>query len=320
MPALFVKLPNWMGDILFSYDLLYSLSHHFNRLGLCTSIQHSELFTIFPIPNAEVIAYPAESWPHWDAETTQKIENFRADAGLVLPNSIGSALALRWAGVSPLYGYNHEHRGFLLRKSLKPPVQRMHQTQYYLELLNLFGIAATPYPASSNTKRESLAILHPGASKKERAWHLERFVEIGEKLQEEGWKVLFVSGEELHLNGFPLTVKPTLKEFTGLLKRCSLFIGNDSGPLHLAQQCGASVIGVYGPGDPRITGLRPVSPGQVIYHSFPCSPCRQRFFTECDPSSNGKPFCIETISAGEVWKVVEKISPRSHEEHGEKDN
>src|SRR5919106_3080406 len=101
MPALFVKLPNWMGDILFSYDLLYSLSHHFDRLGLCTSIQHSELFSIFPIPNAEVIAYPPESWPHWDAETIHKIENFRADAGLVLPNSIGSALALRWAGVAP---------------------------------------------------------------------------------------------------------------------------------------------------------------------------------------------------------------------------
>jgi ADP-heptose:LPS heptosyltransferase len=162
----------------------------------------------------------------------------------------------------------------------------MHQSEYYLELLKLFGIPPTRYPAFTNSNRESFAILHPGASKIERAWHLERFVEIGKKLQKAGWKVLFVAGEELHLNGFPVTVKPTLKEFSELLKSCALFIGNDSGPLHLAQQCGARVIGIYGPGDPRITGLRPVSPGQVIYHSFPCSPCRQRFFAECDPSAN----------------------------------
>ncbi|MCI0604761.1 glycosyltransferase family 9 protein [bacterium] len=307
MPSLFVKLPNWMGDILFAYDLLFSLSCHFDRIGLCTSIQHSDLFSIFPVPNAEVIAYPAESWPHWDPETIQKIEHFQADGGLVLPNSIGSALALRWAGVSPLYGYDYEHRGFLLRKSLKPPTHRMHQSEYFLELLKLFDIAPARYPALPNCKRESLAILHPGASKKERAWHLDRFVEIGRKLKEEGLAVMFVSGEELHLNGFSLTIKPSLGEFAELLKRCALFIGNDSGPLHLAQQCGAPVIGIYGPGDPSITGLRSLSTGRVIYHSFPCSPCRQRFFVECEPSSNQKPFCIETITVEEVWKMVKTI-------------
>ena len=81
-----------MGDILFAYDLLFSLSSDFNRLGLCVSTQHEELFSIFPIPNAEVISYPPESWPHWDPETLHRIEDFRADLGLVLPNSIGAAV------------------------------------------------------------------------------------------------------------------------------------------------------------------------------------------------------------------------------------
>jgi len=296
-----------MGDILFSYDLLFSLSQHFDRLGLCVSTEHEELFSIFPIPKAQVIAYPPESWPHWDPETIRKIEDFRADLGLVLPNSIGSAMVLRWAGISPLYGYDHEHRRFLLARSLKAPVFRTHQTDYYLELLKLFGVPAQRYPVEGAAKREPLAIIHPGASKIERAWHLNRFVEIANNLRESGLDVAFVSGEKIVDFGFPVLVKPGLTEFANLLKRCTVFIGNDSGPLHLAQQCGAKVIGIYGPGDPKITGLRGVSQGETIFHFFPCSPCRQKFFTECAPSPNGKPFCIETITAGEVWKAVEKI-------------
>jgi ADP-heptose:LPS heptosyltransferase len=306
--SIFVKLPNWMGDILFSYDLLYSLSSHFERLGLCVSTQHEELFSIFPIPKAEVISYPPGSWPDWDPETIHKIEDFGADVGLVLPNSIGAALAVRWAGVSPLYGYDAEHRGFLLTKRLKVPNHRLHQTDYYLELLKLFDIQPQSYPgAIESTAREKLVIIHPGASKMERAWHLGRFVEVAQQLREQGLDVIFVHGEAIKIADFQVLTQPSLKEFAGLLRKCAIFIGNDSGPLHLAQQCGASVIGIYGPGDPNVTGLRSISRGEVVYHSFPCSPCRQSYFEECSPSPNGKPFCIETITVGEVWKSVEKI-------------
>jgi ADP-heptose:LPS heptosyltransferase len=303
--SLFIKLPNWMGDILFSYDLLYSLSFHFERLGLCCSTEHEELFSIFPIPNAEVISYPPGSWPDWDPETIHKIEDFRADLGLVLPNSIGAAMAIRWAGVSPLYGYDAEHRGFLLAKSLKLPKHRMHQTAYYLELLRLFDTPPRHYPELPATRKEPLAVIHPGASKMERAWHRERFAALGEILETQGFHVEFVTGSP----------KLSLKAFTDLLKKCALFIGNDSGPLHLAQQCGATVIGIYGPGDPNVTGLRTVSRGEIVYHNFPCSPCRQKYFEECSPSPNGKPFCIETITVDEVWKVAEKVLKDGLETH-----
>src|SRR3990172_520231 len=100
--SILVKLPNWMGDVLFSYDLLYTLSQSFDRLGLATSTDHAELFSIFPLPRVEVIAYPASSWPYCDRNTINKIRQFDADLGLLLPNSIGSALLLRYAGVSRL--------------------------------------------------------------------------------------------------------------------------------------------------------------------------------------------------------------------------
>jgi ADP-heptose:LPS heptosyltransferase len=304
MKSILIKLPNWIGDILFSFDLLYSLSKSFERMVFLTSLQHSELFRIFPISGSEVIEYEPEEWPWLKSDTLNRIRQTQIPCGLLLPNSIGSAVALRRAGLSELFGYNTEHRGFLLKHKMDVPHHRMHQTEYYLELLKLFQLEARSYPVSSSEPKERIVVLHPGASKMERAWNLERFIQLAEALREKELQVLFVSGKEISVGSFPLKVKPSLTEFSNLLRSCSVFVGNDSGPLHLAQQCGAPVIGIYGPGDPMTTGPRSVTAHRVIYHSYPCSPCRQNFFKECDPAPSGKPYCIETISTHEVLQAT----------------
>ncbi len=303
MSSILVKLPNWLGDILFSLDLLHTLSAHFDRIGLLTSQNHAELFSIFPVYGAEIIPYLPDTWPNLDRETILRVEAFQPDCGLLLTNSIGSAMVLRWAGVSDLYGYDTEHRSFLLKHSLPVPPYQLHQTRYYLELLNLFDMEPISYPIPVDTKRERLVFIHPGASKPPRAWHVERFCRVAEQLQQKGFDVLFVSQHEMHDISFPVMRNPSLTELAEQMKRCALFLGNDSGPLHLAQQCGAPVVGIYGPGTPITTGPRSISPNRVVYHGFPCSPCRQNFFKECNPAPSEKPYCIETISEDEVFKA-----------------
>ena len=314
--AILVKLPNWMGDILFSYDLLYTLSKQFDRVGILTSSQHADLFRIFPQPNTELITYPAEEWPYLSAATRRRIKEFNAQGCLLLPNSFGAALALRRAGISHLYGYRCEHRRWLLKKSIAAPTRRLHQRLYYLELLRLFDLQPLDYPGPEPSSREPMVILHPGASKPPRAWHLERFVKVAEAMREKGFEPIFVSGERVRVGPFRVIVRPPLQELCDLLRRCSLFIGNDSGPLHLAQQCGAPVVGIYGPGDPLITGPRPCSPSRVVYHGFPCSPCRQKFFKECSPAASGKPFCLETINPEEVLKAGIELIEKKEEGTG----
>jgi ADP-heptose:LPS heptosyltransferase len=168
----------------------------------------------------------------------------------------------------------------------------------------LFDLEPVSYPSENFDEREQLVVIHPGASKPERAWNLDRFAKVAEELAEAGNEILFVTGEELPSVHFPTRIKPSLLEFGNILRKCSLFIGNDSGPLHLAQQCGAPVVGIYGPGDPLITGPRSISPSRTIYHGYPCSPCRQKFFKECNPAPTMKPYCIETISTREVLNAA----------------
>lgn len=305
MNSIIVKLPNWIGDILFSFDLIYSLSRGFDRVGVSTSEAHAELFSLFHLPKVEVIPYKTSSWPFLNFEGIERIQSFGAQIGLLLTNSFGSVLPYRFAGLSNLAGYNTEHRGFLLELSMPIPQYRMHQSEYYLGLLDMFQMERFSWPLPPpEVSRENLVVIHPGASRRERAWHLERYCGVAERLNKRGHNILFVSGEKIGVSPFPLSVMPPFSELASLLRRSSLFIGNDSGPLHLAQQCGSPVVGIYGPGDPLVTGPRPITPFRIVDHRFPCSPCRQRYFRECNPSPAGKPYCIETIGEDEVLSAA----------------
>lgn len=100
----------------------------------------------------------------------------------------------------------------------------------------------------------------------------------------------------------------TVQELGAFLETCSLFIGNDSGPMHVAAAVGTPVVALFGPGVPEKTAPF-VDPAQYIavtkrYH---CAPCRQKFFKECQPSRSGKPYCLEDISVNEVFEAVSKM-------------
>src|SRR2546428_3312774 len=92
----------------------------------------------------------------------------------------------------------------------------------------------------------------------------------------------------------------SIKVTGALIENCHLFVGNDSGPMHVAAALGVPTIGIFGPGTPRRTA--PVaSRGGGIAGSkdYPCSPRPQKFFHECPPSPARKPVCLEEGRGGE---------------------
>ena len=103
----------------------------------------------------------------------------------------------------------------------------------------------------------------------------------------------------------------TLLEITQLLKVTRLFIGNDSGMMHMASLVGTPVVGIFGPGHPNTTGPFLVAEKQeIVTQNYSCSPCRQRFFKECKPSHHYKPYCLEDISVKCVSLAVDRIVKR----------
>ncbi len=132
-----------------------------------------------------------------------------------------------------------------------------------------------------------IVVIHPGAAWRPRAWRPERFGAVADWiLGHYDAQVLLVGAEDERdieeavrrsMSRDPvhaLTGALTLDELAALLAGAALFVGNDSGPAHLAAACGTPSIVLFGPQDPRRFG--PWSERTVVlHHPVACYPCRQ---------------------------------------------
>ena len=100
--------------------------------------------------------------------------------------------------------------------------------------------------------------------------------------------------------GEPLLCFPTtIPQFIALVQRSRLFIGGDTGPLHLAAACETPVVGIYGPTNPLRNG--PFNPSDIsVFQSVPCGPCYKR---TCEKYQCQ---CMTLITVDEVFEAVVK--------------
>jgi heptosyltransferase-3 len=112
-------------------------------------------------------------------------------------------------------------------------------------------------------------VLHPGAGAPKKCWPRENFVSLARKLAAPGHEVNVLHGEvereswssaeQRAFDGVATVIRPaTLVELLALISRASKFIGNDSGPTHLAGIVGVPTIALFGPTDPTI--WKPLGP------------------------------------------------------------
>lgn len=95
-----------------------------------------------------------------------------------------------------------------------------------------------------------------------------------------------------------------LKQLAALINKCSLFITNDTGPLHISAAMGTKTIGLFGPNLPQ--RYSPVGKDNVsIYKKVPCSPCINVHKGKVFNCNN--PICLKKITVEDVWNEVIKI-------------
>lgn len=161
-----------------------------------------------------------------------------------------------------------------------------------------------------------IVCLHPGAAWRPRAWRPERFAVVADWIQEHYHaQVAFVGSAEEHdiedavrahsagRRAYWLSGVLTLRELGAFMPSARLFIGNDSGPAHLAAACGVPSVILFGPQDP--SRFRPWSDRSIVlHHRVHCFPCRQ---TVCVHPENP---CVNLIDIAEVQaKVREALGP-----------
>jgi ADP-heptose:LPS heptosyltransferase/glycosyltransferase involved in cell wall biosynthesis len=176
-------------------------------------------------------------------------------------------------------------------------------------LLNRNGLAET----------DLLIAFAPGAAWAFRRWPASRFIELGRWLQEtyKAYVLIFAGKGEQRLalqverglqnqQTVNLAGKTTLREMTSVLKRCRLFVGNDSGPMHVAAASGVPSVGLFGPGE--YERFRPWGQDhEVIRLGLSCNPCSENCqFNEAR--------CIKGITVSQVKKVLSKKLESLHQD------
>jgi ADP-heptose:LPS heptosyltransferase len=248
-------------------------------------------------------------------------------ASLILMYVSGAAHRIAYRASSP----KHMRYGWkdLDRLISEGPVRGIpkHEVEQQLDILRFLGAAPsdTQLEAWTSPEDEEFAqslmnkydigqsdrviAFAPGAAWPFRRWPAQRFIELGQWLQDT-YKVFILilaakNEEDLALRiekglkedkTVNLAGKTTLREMAAVLKRCRLFIGNDSGPLHIATAAGIPVAGFYGPGEYH--RFKPWGKNHEAFRlGLSCSPCSQNCLFQ-------EPRCIEGITLDGVKKIL----------------
>lgn len=242
---------------------------------------------------------------------------------------------LAWlSGIPRRVGYSRGREGIGLTDRVSP-VPFRNERESYLDLLRVLGFPAV-YERSyyylsreedrfladfleQNHIREAdrLVGLAPGGGRNvksympTRRWPIQNFVHLAKKLLENNCKVVLLGGpDEKDLAESILSECPSCMdalnlsygEMASVLRRCQLYIGNDSGPLHIADAMGTTTLSLYGPTDPRVQA--PLGEkSNIFFKHVECSPCyRDGDFPKCDHMT-----CLNSIAPEEVWEKARSI-------------
>lgn len=167
------------------------------------------------------------------------------------------------------------------------------------------------FNASSGSLKRPLIAIHPGSSPKAlfKRWMPDQYAQLADRLARElSATVVFTwgDGEFEWVEGIrkemrePSLLGPRTESLTQLgevYRRCDLYIGGDTGPMHIASLVGIPAVVIYGPTDPIEN--EPFGKHMKVRKEVGCNPCRRYSCKEL--------FCIKAISADDVFKATKEI-------------
>lgn len=157
-----------------------------------------------------------------------------------------------------------------------------------------------------------LIALCPGSAQPAKRWPVERYDDVARRLMaQHGAAIVVVGGpDEARIGaqlgaGWPqgrwwnAATSLSMLELTELLRRCQLFVGNDTGPMHLAAAVGTPCLAVFSAQCPE-QRWHPYGAGHAVMRTKPA--CRHCFLADCRDRGSA---CLTAISVDDVWRAYQ---------------
>jgi len=196
------------------------------------------------------------------------LRRWRPDLCLNLHGGTRSAWLTGASGAGFRAGFAHfRHRfAYNLRipraQDILKVERTVHTAEHLASAMFWLGVQRAEIPRAKLIPRNPLpqrqrAVIHAVAATPEKTWRADGFLAIAEHLRAAGMEPVFIgadAGELARFHAFRTLAAAPLEEVKALLSSASLFVGNDSGPAHMAAAFGLPVVAIFGASDPAIWG------------------------------------------------------------------
>ncbi len=232
-----------------------------------------------------------QSWSEIQ-ELVMRLREERYDTCFIPSRSSLLSLVAWWARIPQRIGLHVNGRGFAHTTAVRPPRDTVHEAEILLSLAAATGVDQPTidsvgmefYPADSDrtavTQRiinsgwlgvSPLVVIHPGGAQNptqiltEKQWPLERYVLLASQIaRKHHAKIVLTGGASerslandivgmLTTPVLNLAGELNLSEFGALCEVATLFVGNDSSPMHIAAAMGCKTVAIFGPSNPAIS-------------------------------------------------------------------
>jgi heptosyltransferase-1 len=214
------------------------------------------------------------------ATSLRELRNLDYDAVVDFQGAIRSAGLSYWSGAPVIFGSAHPResaaRMFYTHKIQPTGPHVVEQAMALSEAVVgkpiPMPIPQVEFPVDPDAERQisslvadakAFAILNPGAGWGAKRWPAERYGQVARELAKEGICSLVNYGpgeEDLAADvenasaGAARKVSCSISELIALTRRARLFVGGDTGPLHMAAALNVPVVAIFGPTDPARNG------------------------------------------------------------------
>lgn len=339
MRVLILK-PSALGDVVQALPVARLLRKHFPKAEIDWWIDAANAPLLEGDPDiTRLVLFHRKRWAvpwYWHELVKSMLDLRKAKYDLVLDlQALARSSLVAWLSNAGLViGLDDPREGAPTFYDIRVPrpTQHTHAIDWYLDVLRTINVpvswefewlpvrpsAAARINLLMNGPATHWIAIQPGAHWRNKQWPAEHFAALVRRLAQTVPRVRFVilgavadqPKAEIIAAGAPdkclnITGRTSLPELVECLRKCTLLIGNDSGPMHIAAALGKPVIALFGPTDPSRTGpYRQIH--RVLQLSLPCVPCMSKKCRATRPMACLRDLTPETV-AERVLAVLNEL-------------
>ncbi|MFQ5498828.1 MAG: lipopolysaccharide heptosyltransferase II [Candidatus Zixiibacteriota bacterium] len=336
-----IRTPNHLGDCVMALPMVNEVREAYpdSHITLLVPSNLGDLWAGNPAID-EILAVPAEHIHGLLSVVKIKelLTNQCYDIGYILPPSFGAAASFKLAGIRERIGYVADGRRLLLTRPLPlpTPLNAHHRCELYFNLLRRGAEVDLPlseprlYMSDSDRARatqlladfdlsdlDQYVVVAFRAVAQSRRWGIDNYGQLAKWIvgnhrlsvllvgssddRTEGERLVDLAGGTSVVN---LAGKTSLRELAAILAGAQLFVGNDSGPAHLAAAVGTPIVVLSGADDPGSTSPISKSMRLLRLDSLDCLACVKN---KCPLKGDEQMQCMAGISVEMVTREVERV-------------